>query len=102
MDRELVVDRDRAIRNTHPTVVTNNGGKDVWDADGNVVVLDESKIATELARLKAEWDNQEYARKRKAEYDKLNQFEMMAEDLINGTTLYVDAIKAIKAKHPKE
>ena len=43
-----------------------------------------------------------YSDKRKEEYDKLNQYEMMAEDLINGTTLYVDAIKAIKDKYPKE
>ena len=96
------MDRDTAIRNTHPTVTRINAERDAWDIDGNVVVLDESKIATEMTRLQAEWDSKEYARKRKEEYDKLNQFEMMAEDLINGTTLYVDAIKAIKAKHPKE
>jgi len=94
--------KDKAIYNTHSNVVEIIDSKDCFDKDGKPVTLDDTKVATELARLKAEWDNQEYARKRKAEYDKLNQFEMMAEDLINGTTLYVDAIKAIKAKHPKE
>ena len=96
------MDRDTAIRNTHPTVAVINGENDARDKDDNPVTLDETKIATEMTRLQAEWDSKEYARKRKEEYDKLNQFEMMAEDLINGTTLYVDAIKAIKAKHPKE
>ena len=40
------MDRHLAIRNTHPTVVTINGESEAWDEDGNVVVLDESKIAT--------------------------------------------------------
>ena len=95
------MDRDLAIRNTHPTVVTINAERDAWDIDGNVVVLDESKIATELAKLQAEWDSQEYARKRKQEYDQLNQYEMMFDDKRDGTTTWVDAINAIKAKHQK-
>jgi hypothetical protein len=51
------MDRYKAIINTHPTVVTINGDKDAWDKDGNVIVLDESKIAPEMARLQAEWVN---------------------------------------------
>jgi len=43
-----------------------------------------------------------YAEKRKAEYDQLNQFELIGEDSINGTTNHKDAILAIKAKYPKE
>ena len=43
-----------------------------------------------------------YADKRKAEYDVLNQFELIGEDAINGTTNHKDAILAIKAKYPKE
>ena len=43
-----------------------------------------------------------YADKRKEEYDQLNQFELIGEDSINGTTKHKDAILAIKAKHPKE
>ena len=42
-----------------------------------------------------------YAEKRKAEYDQLNQFELIGEDSINGTTNHKDAILAIKAKYPK-
>ena len=38
---------------------------------------------------------------RQAEYAKLNQFELIGEDSINGTTKHKDAILAIKAKHPK-
>ena len=95
------MDRDLAIRNTHPTVVTINAERDAWDIDGNVVVLDESKIATELAKLQAEWDSQDYARKRKAEYNKLNQYEMMFDDKRDGTTTWVDKINEIKSRYPK-
>ena len=95
------MDRHLAIRNTHPTVVTINGESEAWDEDGNVVVLDESKIATELAKLQAECDSQDYARKRKAEYNKLNQYEMMFDDKRDGTTTWVDKINEIKSRYPK-
>jgi len=42
-----------------------------------------------------------YKAKRKAEYDQLNQYEMMFDDKRDGTTTWVDAINAIKAKYPK-
>ena len=38
---------------------------------------------------------------RKIEYSKLNQFELISDDSINGTTTHKDAILAIKAAHPK-
>ena len=62
----------------------------------------EKEIDTELARLQAEYDAQEYARNRKAEYDALNQLEMQFDDKEDGTTTWEDAIKAIKAKWPKD
>ena len=49
----------------------------------------------------AEYDAQEYARNRKAEYDALNQFEMQYDDEVSGTTTWKDAIDAIKTKYPK-
>ena len=93
--------KDQAIYNTHPNVVEIIDSKDCFDKDGKPVTLDDTKVATELARLQAEYDSREYARKRKAEYDQLNQFEMMFDDKRDGTTTWVDAINAIKARHPK-
>ena len=61
----------------------------------------ESAITAKLAELLAAHDAQEYARSRKEEYDALNQFELMSDDSINGTTTHKDAILAIKAKYPK-
>ena len=62
----------------------------------------EDEVKTKLAELIAEWDLQEYARKRKEEYDALNQLELISDDDANGTTSHKDAIVAIKTKWPKD
>ena len=54
------------------------------------------------AEYEAHIDSTQYSRDRKEEYDKLNQFELIGEDSINGTTNHKDAILAIKAKYPKK
>ena len=53
------------------------------------------------AEYEAHIASTQYQRDRKEEYDKLNQFELIGEDSINGTTNHKDAILAIKAKYPK-
>ena len=60
-----------------------------------------SEIDAEVIRLQAEYDSQEYARNRKAEYDQLNQFEMQFDDDRDSTTTWVDTINEIKGRHPK-
>ena len=40
-------------------------------------------------------------RLRKAEYDKLNQYDLMYYDKVNGTDTWGEAIEAIKDKYPK-
>ena len=61
----------------------------------------EAEIDAEIIRLQAEYDSQAYARARKAEYDALNQFELISDDANNGTTTHKDAVNAIKTKYPK-
>jgi len=90
-----------AIYNTHSNVVSIDDTEGAFDADGNSVTIDQALVDAEIQRLQAEYDSQEYARNRKAEYDLLNQFEMQYDDQQNGTTTWVDSINAIKAKYPK-
>ena len=59
------------------------------------------ELSNEVTRLQAVYDSQLYARTRKAEYDKLNQWEMQFDDQQNNTTTWVDAINDIKARFPK-
>ena len=63
--------------------------------------ISKSDIQAKQAELKADYDSKQYQRDRKKEYDKLNQFELIGEDSINGTTNHRDAIIAIKEKFPK-
>jgi len=74
---------------------------DTGEVKSNVVQPTEEELATELARLQADYDAQAYARNRKAEYDQLNQFEMMFDDDRDSTTTWVDKINEIKGRHPK-
>ena len=64
-------------------------------------VISKADIQAKQAELKAVYDALAYSRSRKEEYDKLNQFELISDDSINGTTTHKDAILAIKAKYPK-
>ena len=71
-----------------------------WHA--GTAVISKSDIQAKQAELKTAYDALAYSRSRKEEYDQLNQFELISDDSINGTTTHKDAILAIKAKYPKE
>lgn len=54
-----------------------------------------------LADKQVELKKTQYQRDRKAEYDQLNQYEMMFDDKRDGTTTWVDKINEIKSRYPK-
>ncbi len=94
--------RDEAILNTHSTVVSINASIEAFDKDGELVTLDEAKISTEIARLQAEYDAQDYSRKRFEAYANItDQLDMLYWDQKNGTTTWQDHVTEIKNKHPK-
>ena len=103
------MDRDLAIRNTHPTVVTINvsdGGTDAWDKDGNVVVLNESLITEEMTKIQAEYDALAYARSRKQAYPNVDEFmEAYTEKEIGGNSTKWDAYiinyNKVRTENPK-
>tara|TARA_B100001250_G_C19477794_1_gene647363 strand:- start:77 stop:391 length:315 start_codon:yes stop_codon:yes gene_type:complete len=97
-------------QNFFGAAVINLVGDCIFDTDGKTILNwkspdktqpSQSAIEAKMVELQEEWDSQEYARKRKVEYDALNQFELITDDAINGTTTHIDAIKAIKKKYPK-
>ena len=61
----------------------------------------EADIETADTEWQTEYDSQAYARSRKQEYDKLNQWEMQFDDNRDGTTTWVDSINEIKERFPK-
>ena len=55
----------------------------------------------EVIRMQSEYDLLAYSRARKTAYDALNQFELISDDAINGTTTHKDAIAKVKSDNPK-
>ena len=95
--------RHEAIYATHPTVIYISGDIDARDERGSSVELDEGKIATEVTRLQAEYDAQEYARNRATAYASVgDQLDMMMKDKRDGTTTHQTACEAVKTQFPKE
>jgi hypothetical protein len=90
----------QAIYNTHSSVKVIRS-EVAYDSDNNEVILDQSLVDAELTRLQAEYDSLSYARSRKQEYDKLNQFEMQFDDQRDGTSTWIDSINEIKERFPK-
>jgi len=94
--------RHDAIRNVYANAVTISGDSDVWDADGNVVVIDEALVQAEVSRLQAEYDSKAYARSRAAAYASLgDQMDMQYWDALNSTTTWADHIARVKEAYPK-
>ena len=58
-------------------------------------------LQTKLKVAQTVYDALDYSRKRKASYDELNQFELISDDSINGTSTHKDAILKVKSDHPK-
>jgi len=98
--------RHDAILNIYANAVTIRGDSDVSDADGNPVVIDEALVQAEVARLQAEYDSQEYARNRQAEYPSINElvvalWEGVVEERMASVTQLEAERQAVKARHPK-
>ena len=63
----------------------------------------EKKFDEALKNVKAEYDAQEYARNRAAEYPSNgDQWDMIYKDNKNSTTTHADAVEAVKTKWPKD
>ena len=71
--------------------------------DGGSLEFTFEDATNELASLKAEYDAQEYARNRAAEYPSNgDQWDMIYKDNKNNTTTHADAVEAVKTKWPKD
>ena len=91
--------RDTAIRNTHPTVVSINAEIDATDAQGNPVLLDEAKIAAEIATLQDAHAATQYRRDRV--YPPIGD---QLDDLFRQGAFSPEmaaTLQAVKTAHPK-
>tara|TARA_R100000152_G_C6708035_1_gene136194 strand:+ start:526 stop:804 length:279 start_codon:yes stop_codon:yes gene_type:complete len=90
--------RHEAIYNIHSNVVQIDDELGAFDKDGNSVTIDETKVAKEVKRLKAEFDANQYQRDRALAYDPIpEQLDQIYHDMDG----WKAKIKAVKDKYPK-
>jgi len=73
----------------------------VWDESNEDALPTEAEVQAKMDEIQAQRDATLYQRLRKAEYDKLNQYELMFDDKVNGTNTWQEAINNIKLRFPK-
>tara|TARA_R100000353_G_scaffold96435_2_gene70519 strand:- start:186 stop:506 length:321 start_codon:yes stop_codon:yes gene_type:complete len=91
------------------TVVSIDDSAGAFDASGNSVSLDQTKINEARATLDAEAAAILYRKQRTGEagttdtiYASIgDQLDMQYKDAVNGTTTWKDHVAAVKAKYPK-
>ena len=104
--------RHQAIRNVYANAVTISGDSNVWDADGNAVVIDEALVQAELTRLQAEQDATQYKRDRAPEYPPigdqldallkhLNYRRTQGDELVQELDDVIAEWLSVKSRHPK-
>ena len=96
-----MIDLMTAIQSLRPNAELVVRGSEIEWHDTTQTQPTEAEIDAEITRLQTEYDSQAYARSRKQEYDKLNQWEMQFDDNRDGTTTWVDSINEIKSQFPK-
>ena len=98
-----------AIRKAYSNAVTIDDGAGAFDASGNSISLDQTKINEARATLDAEAAAILYQKQRTGEagttdtiYASIgDQLDMQYKDAVNGTTTWKDHVAAVKAKYPK-
>lgn len=89
----------QAILSLVPGAEVTVRGEEVEWINPSVAPVTESQIATEIARLQAEYDAKEYQRKRAVEYPSIaDQLDKIFHD---GIDEWKETIQAVKDKYPK-
>jgi hypothetical protein len=96
-----MIDLMTAIQSLRPKAEVTVRGTEIEWLDTTQTQPTDAEIQAEVTRLQTEYDSLSYARSRKQEYDKLNQWEMQFDDNRDGTTTWVDSINEIKERFPK-
>ena len=95
-----------ALQSLHPTAEWVVRGDTLEWLDENVTAPTQTEIDAEVARLQAEYDSQEYARNRQAEYPSVTElivalWENVVEERAASVISLEATRQAIKAKYPK-
>jgi phosphoglycolate phosphatase-like HAD superfamily hydrolase len=81
--------------------VVKNESELTWN-DTEQTQPTEAELTAEVARLQAEYDNNEYQRQRATAYPTIQeQLDMQYWDGVNGTTIWADTVASVKSENPK-
>lgn len=94
--------RHQAIYNLYPQAVTVADEYGAYDSNGQVILLNESAIAEETARLLQQYQAKEYQRLRAAAYPPITDY---LDAVVKGDQAqidkYIQDCLAVKAQYPK-
>ena len=91
-----------AILKAYPQVVAIYEKKGCFDASGNKITIEDSKVTEARTTLDAEYAAAKYKRDRETAYPSLaDQLDMQYWDQVNGTTKWKEAIAKVKSDNPK-
>ena len=95
-----------AIRNINSAVVTIRGDV-AYDANEQVIEIDQAAYDAEVARLEAEHNATQYQRDRQAEYPSISElvvamWEGVVEERMASVTALEGMRQAVKTKYPKD
>ena len=97
-----MIDLMTAIQSLRPKAELVVRGEEIEWLDDVQTQPTDAEIATEMARLQAEYDSKQYQRDRATAYPSLaDQADMQFHDAVDGTTTWQDAIQAVKDANPK-
>ena len=91
-----------ALQSLRPMAQWVLRGDDLEWLDTEQTQPTEAEITAEVARLQAEYDNNEYQRQRATAYPSIQeQLDMQYWDGVNGTTIWADTVASVKSENPK-
>ena len=91
-----------ALQSLRPMAQWVLRGDDLEWMDTEQTQPTEAELTAEVARLQAEYDNNEYQRQRAKAYPTIQeQLDMQYWDGVNGTTIWADTVASVKSENPK-
>ena len=96
------MNKANALQSLRPMAQWVLRGEDLEWMDTEQTQPTEAEITAEVARLQAEYDNNEYQRQRATAYPTIQeQLDMQYWDGVNGTTIWADTVASVKSENPK-
>ncbi len=93
--------RHTAINNLYSNVSSQVNDK-AYDLKGDLVEIDEDKVAKEVKRLQAEYDSKSYARAREPQYPSITDVVVALAEKQEGDDTMWKEITALRAKVKSE